>query len=429
MKTSDKLVIVDYISGLKNEIYFDEETIKHSGCSVLSDIYMPRASYWLSVGRKYPVAVKYLSRLSLVLWVHGVSTLYFLCNFIYFILIKNFKQYKNITMGLDEGAVIIASKKTSELLCNKIYEELPKIWVVLPWVDVAQPPKNIRTIFLLELLKNRDLLRVFCLSIASVNIVKSRDNLRNWSLQTYTAFRWFAVRLAIDKMGGELVITSHYDRWAVLIDRAVSASSSCTDSRLQKKLTMVQHGSLGDIGRNSSSNNKGVPTRIKNVRHLFAYDENEVGEFFRKVLKNEALTICCINFFEPQISLIGQLQAGVISVLVVSHPLCESFQINILKELSKTEDLFVYFKPHPRARTSVENADINILKYHRIMSKNDQFPLVDFVISYPSTLVKEYGSHGINAVVHSIDSSRNEMPAVIDEVMHLIKKLKINKHI
>ncbi|MCU7373352.1 hypothetical protein PEC18_21630 [Paucibacter sp. O1-1] len=102
------------------------------------------------------------------------------------------------------------------------------------------------------------------------------------------------------------------------------------------------------------------------------------------------------------------------SVLFVGHPLCEAAHCALMTALCQVIDVQTFYKPHPTTGAGRQIAELS----WTVIQGRTVFPRVDLIVSYPSTMVAEYASHSVPAVVHSMDIS---IPQILDRVPEILQ--------
>jgi len=309
-----------------------------------------------------------------------------------------------------EGQILALSSRCGDIVNAEHIQSLPSQWLTLPWAPLGRLPEGAKQMPMLSLLSDEDLDHALKLARYAYLIVHGRPQLRAWGLQTYTAFRWFAVRLAVDKLSGPLLMVEHFDRWAVLVDSSAVASRRKSRPR---SLTLMQHGSVG-AESNSDSLKVNLPSRLRAVTHLHVYSEADAAIFRCSVLStncnSRGVTVSC---FRPRIELTKLAAVTKPRILFVGHPLCEALHIRVLNTLLSSRDVLAYYKPHPVAT----NSGTAIFRQSwTVIEGRVEFPEVDLLVSYPSTMVTEYEFHGITAVVHPIDMEVANAANLVTEI-------------
>ena len=180
----------------------------------------------------------------------------------------------------------------------------------------------------------------------------------------------------------------------------------------------MQHGS---VNANVVPRGPGLllPTRLLSVNHLLVYSESDA-----QVFKEEILSRRCndhgviVSLYRPCIALTDIVTPnGARSILFVGHPLCEAAHCALLASLREKGEWQLFYKPHP---TSPASAYIWEQPW-TVVTGRTVFPRVDLIVSYSSTMVSEYATHGIPAVVHRMDVSAQQITDRIPEILRLIE--------
>ena len=413
--------IVEYIRATENEIAID--------CSVytLSNVlpeqlnYVPRPAKILNKFAGNRKIFKLLVSVFKTTWRFGGASLYFLYEMIIFYR-HSLRCSDQLGSSTDAGDYALAfSSRAGDILQSSILGLAPKYWITFPWAPVNRQKLSGQHVDIFSLLGAKDFIRAFKLAITASKKLAYRKQTKNWILQSYTAFRWFAVRIALEKLSiQKLVIAEHYDRWAVLADRVAAEKNA--------SLVMVQHGALSGLTLSEHETQARLPFRLahrlSSVKQLFVYDESS-----RSIFATDILSAGCIakgvavNYFQPIIELTRFSSKNAVSILFVGHPICEALHIYMFKELSREYSVSFYYKPHPTAGVS---DSVRKQGWHVIEGRSC-FPEVDFLIAYPSTLVSEYSTSGISAVLHSMNQDKDFSAGLLGSVKSKLDALACEK--
>ena len=411
-------VVADFLSATENEIYLDSLLFSLGGASPEKLGFFPRPTKWVSLAKKHPRASFVAWRLVRLAWLGGGGLVFFLWQYFRMRPGAGFRKKQSSAYLENSGYVLALSTRVGDIIHAGNIPDLPANWVTLPWVPLRQIPTNVNVVDLMELLDAGDLARALRDAVCSIYISRNRQQISPWVLQTYTAFRWFVVRAAIDKLPGDLLMAEHFDRWAVLVDGSARCQrfvDPASGIRCKRKLTLVQHGSLGSLG---SNNNIGavsrldLPRKLHAVAHLYAYDRGQEMEFKNSVLSPESAGKIEISYYQSRIELRKVADYSGVKILFVGHPVCEALHMHLYESLRTNYMFKAYYKPHPLSPMSAKASAID----WEVIREPHHFPEVDMLISYPSTLVVEYSGAGISAVVHPIDmpiESSNDLMASI----------------
>ena len=351
---------------------------------------LPRPSRWVGFAKKNPLMLFIVFQLGKLFWFLGGGVAYYFFQMSFYFSRSLFMPYRILEDQIDTEFALGFSRRAMDVIGDCSIGRKPDCWILFPWVRKKVHAESQRVVEILSMVKFTDFITAFSLSIwalYTVGLARAGGGMGGRILQTYMAFQWFLARVALNKLNAKFfIVAEHHDRWAVLADYLVKSKLSCGAS-----LVIVQHG---------VESNLKAAHRLRNLSRLYVYDEESLRVFERNIIDmrvvGNKLNVC---FYMPRISL-RVLDAykfpHKISVLVVGHPSEEPLHVSIYERLLKGRDVNVIYKPHPTVRESKE-----IRKLGWVVWKNkDEFPLVDILISYPSTLVEEYRAVGVDAIVH-----------------------------
>jgi hypothetical protein len=408
---SDLRIVCDYLRAMRNEIAVDLQYFKLAKLDPVCYGKFPRPSRWIATTKRFAFISRLVYRISLPIWyMLGPLLFSYQCQSV------RAKWQKKETFKFDEGGQVLAfNVRVLDIVNARNIDPFPRQWIVTPWLPLSTLPAGVEVLSIATILNEADIKRSLMLATLAHRVLQKRRGMSEWGLQSYNAWRWFFVRLAVDKLPGPLHMVEHFDRWAVLVDGSISHSRS---NKQIRNLKVIQHGAL-----NADRSPKGLgfrlPTRLRAVNHFRAYSTADV-----EVFKAEILSPRCFyndfsfSFYKPSIKLtdLANLDNSP-SVLFVGHPLCETAHSVFLTALIQKYSCQVFYKPHPANPAS---SYIKAFPWTVVQGRS-LFPRVDLLISYPSTLVSEYATHNIPAIVHSVDVSEAALLERLPEVFQIIK--------
>jgi hypothetical protein len=414
--------IIDYLQATDNEILFDLNDYRFLKIDPAVCGYLPRPTKWVSRVDPYFNLSKLVWLFTAFFWRFGGATLFHFAQFLYWYAYSRFRVQKDAKVQFSEGFALALSSRASEVIHPHNMQNVPISWITFPWAPVDRLPTGSRRIDVFSLLNGRDLLRAFLNSVAATRSQRRRKGAALWLLHSYTAFRWFAVREAIEKLDGHLVMAEHYDRWAILVDSVV-LSQTRRDGRKANngRLVLVQHGRVAGFGNaEQTALHIDLKRRLKAVSELHVYDKQS-----EQIFGNAVLTASCmrrgvqVKYFNPRVTLqeTDDQPEGTIQVLFVGHPACENLHAFVLKNLKPEYAIKAYYKPHPLMPMGAELFELD----WTVIQDKSYFPSVNFLVSYPSTLVVEYASCGIPAAMHPIDLAKENWNEYMQEVRSYAK--------
>jgi hypothetical protein len=409
--------LADYLGACGNEIAIDVASMKLVGKLPAELGYIPRPAKWLSWGqRRDGLWTRAASIAAEFIWRCGGCGLVFALQWLQLrrALLKPLPTHPGVlTRNATRGArpehlkryLLVFSTRAGEVVPPSGMRSPPTDWITMPWVPVPKPPEGVVLHDVLSFLEPTDLQAAFVDALAATRALACRPATSRWVLQSYTAFRWFVVRRALEHLRGALVTAEHFDRWAVLADstaqhlraQGLRQEVGPTDSGW---LELVQHGTIGSLSAADPTAALTLPRHLRFVSALYVYDAVSEAAFKRDVLSPSCVRRGFqVHHFRPMISLRPTPQRGACRVLFVGHPLCEALHLHLLKAACDTAAIDAYYKPHPTAKMSAQVAGLA----WTLVTERDHFPEVDLLVSYPSTLVVEYANAGVPAVVHGMD--------------------------
>ena len=419
MKKELLVIVADYIRATENEISIDKSVYDLANTSPERLGYMPRPAKILNRFIKRPVLFKLLVMVLRGLWCTGGASLFFFYEMIVF-----YKYYRRVPPQLESENhsreyALAFSARAADILTSKVLSFEPECWITFPWVQ-TNFEREVESIDVFSLLKGKDIFAAFVLAVIASRKIARRKKNQKWTLQSYTAFRWFAVRIALGKLPvHKLIIAEHYDRWAMLAD---SMASRCgrdpgnqSDSGVE--LVMVQHGSLFGLASLEHQARPSLPFKLghklKNVTHAFVYNEDAQMIFASDILSFSCTAVgVSFTYFSPAIKLTTYPSENPVRVLFVGHPICEGLHVHLLRDLVQAYQVSFYYKPHPTAGAaeSVQH------EAWQVIVGRESFPEVDFLIAYPSTLVIEYAASGISAILHPLDLNSDVSSGLLESI-------------
>lgn len=412
MDYSKKRALIDYIHSTKNEIAIDRSFFLMANEKAAGIGYFPRVPLWLMKAKNNRKLSWFIYLISRYGWLCGGGVVYFSMDLCRFIFIKfNSRNQDKGTTYFSDGAVLAFSSRTGVVIDPRSMQDMPKQWLLLPWVGQSKLPSDAIPIELMTVVNMGDLTGSFIDAARSIYTHVKYHNSLDWILQTYTAFRWFLVRRVVDRFAGKLVIVDHFDRWAVLVDRSVKASRRLNTS---KSFSIIQHGTVRGLfdDEKSIANTEAYPTLLFNVNELYLYNKDEENIFRKKILFPKATESIVVKFFNPPIVLTDFSVGKKKKLLFVGHPLCEEFQILVYKKIIIEIDVEIFYKPHPKSTMSADLCEVG----WTVIEDVSVFPLVDLLVSYPSTLVVEYSGVGVQACVHPINADANILKKFVFQI-------------
>ena len=213
----------------------------------------------------------------------------------------------------------------------------------------------------------------------------------------------------------EIITAEHHDRWVILLDYYCSW---VLNIERKIKLVLVQHGKEHEETYDKFLKNSdfgSLPYRLRNVTQAYVYDAEQRDIFIRNIFSNKTKSpeSIKVDYYTYKLLVYDTCLKGIV-VLFAGHPLCEVLQKKLFEKIHNKERYHFLYKPHPTA------SDIKVLRSFNpgwtLLEEYSKYPKIDFLISYPSTLVVEYRQIGVNSYVHPLGGTLRSLDSVAEEL-------------
>lgn len=398
-KLVDKRRLVSYFQATDNEIALDILYYKMLNVSPEEGNYIPRPTKFIKYAKKD--FIKILK----ILWIYFFSYVLFLKQFCSY-LVKKIRTKESQVIIKNKSVGIAFSDRAMDVINLRSCNTSPDYWIVFPWRDFSRLDKTTVNIGVLNLITVNELWKACFFAMCAHKRMTNVTKYRNWILQSYTSFEWFCTRIALEKIEADFFIAEHFDRWAVMMDGILVEQQR---SSLESSLVLVQHGLVSDINGDRLL----LPYKLNKIKRLYVYDKSAEDYFRENILaKNINKTLEDVKFYDNLVSIKEIPISDRINILFVGHSICIDLHIFILNALMHKYNFIAYYKPHPTEKTS------NLIYKQKwtVIKDKHFFPAVDFLISYPSTLVNEYDLQGIVSVVHPIGLKVDSIQDYLEEL-------------
>lgn len=234
-----------------------------------------------------------------------------------------------------------------------------------------------------------DIFNSFVSAIATVFIVIKKYGNRDILFRAYSSFSYFLTCCFVEnnKKTNRFIYYSTYNRWAFVF--------------CQKDIDsiFIQHGVIFD--RNY----------IRVGSATIAYYINEEQ---RKIFETQLFTSAPVfGGYRPHMEFTSNeklLCNGKINLLIVGVNFYMDKQREIIKSLCNETNIYV--KPHPRD-TNIEDYNELAKKYGCVVLEKKDYPKVDVVLSYASTLADEYKLVGVRVLRYDLITDMNQIKSLV----------------
>lgn len=411
-KIIDKRRILSYLQATSNEIALDILCYKVMGVNPEEGNYIPRPGKLLKYSNRG--LIKFLK----IFWIYLFGYFLFFFQFLVFFLgIIKVKEKQKIINNKSVGVAF--SDRSIDVINAKNINVTPDYWIVFPWTDSSRLDKKSLKIEFFGLLTIRDLCKAFVLAVCAHNKMYRSPKFEKWIFQSYTSFKWFNIRIVLEKIEADFFIAEHFDRWAVMMDGILFDQYK---NGLKSSLVLVQHGLVSDVGLEKIS----LPYKFSQFKRLYLYDKSTENYFRENILAKYSNRILKEVLYYDSLLVVSEIPITCcVNVLFVGHSICTDLHIHILKALISKYQITAYYKPHPVEKKTKLIHEQN----WTVINDKHFFPTVDFLITYPSTLAKEYELIGINSVVHPIDLKVELVQSYLEELEREIASWHNKKNI
>jgi len=412
-RDKDQNLIHSYVRACSTEYDFDCLGYNILGKNIEEFNGLPRPAKWMSKASRIITPIKSASYLFRFFWKYIAFYLFISVQFILFLFHHSAKRHNKLE----------ANKKLAFATCQRAifsieqayreHKEEEILWFLTASkkeIDLLSHMKN-HIIDYTACINRKEIIHAFFLSIQAYKEIRLDSN-KYLIMQTYTALPWFCARLAINNLNPKaIIIASHHDRWSILADDYASTMEV-------HNFELVQHGvtypSDFKIMRQHPTR---LSYKLRMLTGIYAYNSDQGNIILENIVDKYNEKKITIKYFSPTIKLTEIDRTTKKKILFIGHPACEELQSIIYLAISNDFDFCAYYKPHPTAKAS---ARIHALGW-KVIEDKKIFPLVDFLISYDSTLVEEYRLLGISSsFIHDIRADDKKLRA---EINKLIDKL------
>lgn len=412
MKLNVQRVSEDFRSAAKNQAAFDLFYYDFFGRSARDYGFLPRPALWLNKNPSFLAMVRMGSGLIRFLW-HYLACLYLFARLVRF-MVKRERFLPSKTYS--KKVVLSVCRRSVDVIVQAESLGERVVWMAVP--GYFNFDKDGSTISALSVLNWKELVISF-VAACKLHFYLASEGEASILFQSYTALDWVITFGALTKIAPSKIITAeHHDRWAVLLDSYCEGVNKSGGDRIE--FVLVQHGlefestyeKMIELGLS-----KGLPYKLKNLKVIYVYDFRQLEVFKRFIVCERSFCLGLLfRFYSYKLPLV---ETGVNNktVLIIGNVACEAFHLELYLKLNDIFSFTCFYKPHP-----VLGSSSNVISAGWIfIVDKDYFPLVDLVVSYPSTLANEYEAAGVKVIEHAFDADcadiRNMITVMVDELM------------
>ena len=320
-----------------------------------------------------------------------ISYIIVVVRFLYCLIVKLFLHSR----PLDNKILIVDEGYPQEDLIGKTeIEKNNVIKITIPFTG-RNKFRGVRHVNLLTNLRHKDLYKSLVWSLQLMTYMNKKFRNRDIFLRYYSSFEYFMAYLFSRNVSSQytFLFISTYSRWAYL------------NGGLRNNKTFIQHGFL--------SGKWTLMKKLGFVENAY-YINNEQRKICEKMLFNN---IPSYKFQNKMSFTIFLTDDNLSSVLIIGNTVYNKQEEEIISKLSNNKSLLLLIKPHPKTKNLSFYYKMKSLYGITILNRED-YPKVDYVISYNSTLATQYEDVGLTVYRYSDVNFDNEMA----ELEHINRK-------
>lgn len=303
-----------------------------------------------------------------------------------------YKNQKSNLIGHDVG-LIFTNLTVSRVKTAELYDSISD-WIIGPNIqcdrsnlnNVVEYKSHLSIIDYCLVLKLCILSLVhYCCHYTCLSLVYN-----NWSF--YEAY----IALLKIAPGNNVYYANQSDNWAIMLD-----------SIPFKSRTLIQHGYVGNVD---------VPNRLKGIDCFYALSKKASEDALDSIFACKPE----VKIIKPTIKL-KDYNDNKFKILLVLDVRFFEIEKKIIEYLQK-DGISVYLKKHPSLTNDSDYRKL-VKKYNLIYITEQIFPKVDYVISYNSTLAREYMVYEIPVYIYTNDNRTYNESEIKKELNQQLKNI------
>jgi hypothetical protein len=375
-----------YLYGYLNDYYAHIGYLNQCEVSFYKKLKVEKTISYLKLPNKYSTLFRKCS------WILSMCEIYISLFIISFRLVKYCLNYflttpikvtnTNLMLGLNnEYYSFITMMKSVDINEDDI------TMLAIPSIEISHTMYKRISIF--SGIDFTDIFKAFYNSFKMIFFIKKKYGKRDLFFRAYSSFEYFIVYFYVNKSNttNKYYFDATICKWAYLL---------CD---LPHEKHFIQHGVITD---------KVKFKRVGKVDYAYYINQNQKGLIEKILFKNNP-----ISFYRSE-TIFGYsnilVDNKLKNILLICHTLFFDLEKKIISQLSRL-NVNLYVKPHPS--NSYQPYEDLILSNNFILLQKMDFPNVDIVISYFSTLAFEYESKGTEVLIHSDDLFQQRFNEVI----------------
>jgi len=329
------------------------------------------------------VIIRMLSYFEVLFYIISETIQFMACSII--LLFSSHYTIKNRKFFLGHNA----NKPTLSVFFDSIGLKKSDLTIItLPFVHTEYKDYNSAPIYCS--LSMSDLVKSYIYSIELSVFQKMKYGWRDFLFRSDSSFVFFLVYFFVQKCdkSNDFFFVNQIDRWAHLF------------GNLNANTYMIQHG---------KQLMKIPAIRIGSIKCAYYIDDSQRVIFEKTLFKNKPIARYRANFYFTANNKL--LHNGLKDVLLICNDIYVNREIKVL-QICANKKLNLYLKPHPL--DSMSRYDELKSVYNCITLGKVDYPKVDLVISYDSTLADDYEKVGAKVIRYDDENFEEELNRILE---------------
>lgn len=274
-----------------------------------------------------------------------------------------------------------------DLIAKTDIDKKDIISMVIPFT-CRNDHQGVRHANVLSKLSYKEICVSFVWSLRLMGYMNRKYGRRDLFMRYYSSFEFFLAYLFAHHVGDryDFLFISTYSRWAYL------------NGSLPNRKTFIQHGFL--------SGKWDLVRKIGLVDEAYYISEDQRLICERMLFRNRPAykyeTKLVFTYFPP---------ADKTCVLIVGNSSYNEPEENVIAKLSGKPSLLLLIKPHPNTKNAAFYQDM-VSRHGILLLGREDYPKVDYVISYNSTLATQYENVGIPVYRYADEHFEDEICSI-----------------
>lgn len=360
-----------YILGYLNEYHINNSYLNNKNNHTYKEFKIKKVSDYTKISFRFlRIFISFISFFEIPISLAVLSATFIKYSFTYLITPSKRVVNKKLMFGLyNDGSYFNNVMNATGLKLDDI------IIVKFPSGKFKYP--NYKRISIFSGVDFTDILKSYFYSFEMIFYMKKKFAKRDFLLRAYSSFEYFLCFFFTNKshISNIYIFDNLIDRFAYL------------HGGLEHKTIFIQHGIV---------NEKLKIKKIGKVDYAYYINEEE-KDICEKTLFNNKPRFTYMKQSNFNLSSNKLLKNGFKNILLICNMLFFDKEKNIINSFSKMK-LNLYIKPHPNSL--IDSYEKLTIGNNLVLLEREDFPKVDMVISYHSTLATSYKNYGVEVLMY-----------------------------